>query len=195
MSELDATKYLTTKLALLDMLLDSSIKIREEHENGETNANRKEQLVSVESLIHQFTPVDTANSKEPENSEINESHVKLLPERPKSSRTRPKTGGKERLESRNLRISREATPTALKVSSLAVTEFVRKTWKEAVENVNVAAATKIQALWRGFCVRKKLHCIQAQVEAEINQMLFEEDLQLDEDIDLDEFTYTEEVLC
>ena len=42
-------------------------------------------------------------------------------------------------------------------------------------------------------MRKKLSSIQAQVEQEINQMLLEEDIQLEEEIDLEQFNFMDEV--
>ncbi|XP_075264960.1 uncharacterized protein LOC142357166, partial [Convolutriloba macropyga] len=184
-------EYIATKTALLDLHFEMSVKLREEHEYGETHVAQT--FVSVDSLINQNRV--KVNALPDIGAEEKQEKYVRPPSRPKSSaKARSKTGegsNSARRSDENRESSRRIQEIKVPSVPNETVEFVRNAWKSAVKDSNEQAASRIQAIWRGFWVRKKLSSIQAQVDEEIRQMMMEEDLELDEEIDLEQFNYLE----
>ena len=156
-------KYVGTKLSLLDLLFETSVKFREEHEYGETNTVQP--FRSFESLIEEHTVrlAERTDARETENVQKvtgsnNEVRTCVPPttDRPKSSgRRRPKTAERnQNRKSEELVGGSPGTKHPLGGSPLdemkvpevpkETVQFVRNAWKSVVKDSNDEAASKIQ---------------------------------------------------
>ena len=118
--------FIATKTALLDKHYELSVKLREEHEFGETT-NASEEPMNANSLVESHTIIVEVLTRSPTQTEL----------------TRPASSRKEKRGNSN--DGRCKTPRAISpVGPLKTVEFVREAWKSAVKDSADVSATKIQ---------------------------------------------------